>query len=65
MSSRRSAGANIISSSIAEEIRRFESVHPCIYAIYDLIDVLPDAHIAQQIRDNVISIEGSSSYPNL
>lgn len=52
----------LISNSLAirQEIQRFESVHPSIYAIYDLIDLLPlpDAQIAQQIRDHVVCIEG-------
>ena len=52
----------IISNSLAirQEIQRFESVHPSIYAIYDLIDLLPiaDSQIAQQIRDHVVCIEG-------
>ncbi|XP_013102623.1 centaurin-gamma-1A-like isoform X3 [Stomoxys calcitrans] len=51
----------LISNSLAirQEIQRFESVHPSIYAIYDLIDLLPitDAQIAQQIRDHVVCIE--------
>ncbi|KAH8393053.1 hypothetical protein KR215_003736 [Drosophila sulfurigaster] len=53
----------LISNSLAirQEIQRFESVHPSIYAIYDLIDLLPlpDAQIAQQIRDHVVCIEDS------
>lgn len=46
------------SVAIRQEIQRFESVHPSIYAIYDLIDVIPDGLIAQQIRDHVVCIEG-------
>ncbi|KAF6206879.1 hypothetical protein GE061_018115 [Apolygus lucorum] len=46
------------SQAIREEIRRFESVHPSIYAIYDLIELIPDSLIAQQIRDHVVCIEG-------
>ncbi|KAK9503554.1 hypothetical protein O3M35_010087 [Rhynocoris fuscipes] len=46
------------SLAIREEIRRFESVHPSIYAIYDLIELIPDAIISQQIRDHVVCIEG-------
>ncbi|CAB0010564.1 unnamed protein product [Nesidiocoris tenuis] len=45
------------SNAIREEIRRFESVHPSIYAIYDLIELIPDSLIAQQIRDHVVCIE--------
>lgn len=44
--------------AIRQEIQRFESVHPSIYAIYDLIDLIPDQQIAQQIRDHVVCIEG-------
>jgi len=46
------------SLAIRQEIQRFESVHPSIYAIYDLIEVVPDAHIAKQIREHVVAIEG-------
>lgn len=46
------------SLAIRQEIQRFESVHPSIYAIYDLIDLLPDGIAAQQIRDHVVCIEG-------
>uniref|UniRef100_A0A915INR6 Uncharacterized protein n=1 Tax=Romanomermis culicivorax TaxID=13658 RepID=A0A915INR6_ROMCU len=47
------------SNQIRQEIQRFESVHPCIYAIYDLIESIPDALLAHQIRDNVVCIEVS------
>ncbi|XP_022919737.1 centaurin-gamma-1A isoform X2 [Onthophagus taurus] len=47
------------SLAIRQEIQRFESVHPSIYAIYDLIDLLPDAQAAQYIRDHVVCIEDS------
>lgn len=46
------------SLAIRQEIQRFESVHPSIYAIYDLIELIPDQQIAQQIRDHVVCIEG-------
>lgn len=46
------------SLAIRQEIQRFESVHPSIYAIYDLIDLISDAHIAKQIREHVVAIEG-------
>lgn len=46
------------STAIRQEIQRFESVHPSIYAIYDLIDLVPDGLVAQQIRDHVVCIEG-------
>lgn len=44
--------------AIRQEIQRFESVHPSIYAIYDLIELIPDQQVAQQIRDHVVCIEG-------
>ncbi|XP_044755941.1 centaurin-gamma-1A isoform X2 [Coccinella septempunctata] len=47
------------SLAIRQEIQRFESVHPSIYAIYDLIDLIPDGSVAQQIRDHVVCIEDS------
>jgi hypothetical protein len=46
------------SLAIRQEIQRFESVHPSIYAIYDLIELVPDPHLAQQIREHVVCIEG-------
>lgn len=46
------------SLAIRQEIQRFESVHPSIYAIYDLIELIPDAVVGQQIRDHVVCIEG-------
>uniref|UniRef100_A0A182LX39 Uncharacterized protein n=1 Tax=Anopheles culicifacies TaxID=139723 RepID=A0A182LX39_9DIPT len=45
------------SLAIRQEIQRFESVHPSIYAIYHLIDLIPDVQVAQQIRDHVVCIE--------
>lgn len=50
-----------LSSSLAirQEIQRFESVHPSIYAIYDLIELLPDPVVAQQVREHVVCIEDS------
>uniref|UniRef100_A0A182F0W6 Uncharacterized protein n=1 Tax=Anopheles albimanus TaxID=7167 RepID=A0A182F0W6_ANOAL len=45
------------SLAIRQEIQRFESVHPSIYAIYHLIDLIPDGQVAQQIRDHVVCIE--------
>lgn len=47
------------SLAIRQEIQRFESVHPSIYAIYDLIELIPDAAVGQQIRDHVVCIEGT------
>ncbi|KAK0048145.1 centaurin-gamma-1A, partial [Biomphalaria pfeifferi] len=45
------------SVAIRQEIQRFESVHPSIYAIYDLIEAIPDPLIQQQIREHVVCIE--------
>ncbi|VDM99226.1 unnamed protein product [Thelazia callipaeda] len=46
-----------ISEQIRNEIQRFESVHPCIYAVYDLIDLIPDHLLQNQLRDQVVCIE--------
>jgi Arf-GAP/GTPase/ANK repeat/PH domain-containing protein 1/3 len=48
------------SLAVRQEIQRFESVHPSIYAIYDLIEAIPDPLIQQQIREHVVCIEGES-----
>lgn len=53
------------SLAIRQEIQRFESVHPSIYAIYDLIDLISDTHIAKQIREHVVAIEGISKESNV
>ena len=42
---------------IRQEIQRFESVHPSIYAVYDLLDLVPEP-LAQQIREHVVCVEG-------
>lgn len=47
------------SASIRQEIQRFESVHPSIYAIYDLVESIPDNLIQQQLREHVVCIEDS------
>ncbi|KAH9509783.1 Centaurin-gamma-1A [Bulinus truncatus] len=47
------------SLAIRQEIQRFESVHPSIYAIYDLIEAIPDPLIQQQVREHVVCIEDS------
>lgn len=49
------------SLAICKEIQRFESVHPSIYAIYDLIEHIPDPNVAQQVRDHVVCIEGTAA----
>ena len=50
------------SMSIRHEIQRFESVHPSIYAIYDLIELIPDQLLSQQIREHVVCIEGKTPF---
>ena len=50
------------SSFIKSEIERFESVHPSIYSIYELLDEIKDqSHTQTQIRDHVMVIEGIRS----
>ena len=44
---------------IRKEIQRFESVHPNIYSIYDLIDTISDLNLQQQIKEHIVSIEDS------
>lgn len=46
------------SLSIRQEIQRFESVHPSIYAVFDLLDLIPDYGTSQQIREHMSAIEG-------
>lgn len=60
MSNTKSRFFSTINNSLAirHEIQRFESVHPSIYAIYDLIELIPDQQISQQIREHVVCIEG-------
>ncbi|VDM43296.1 unnamed protein product [Toxocara canis] len=56
---RASANSNAyISEQIRNEIQRFESVHPCIYTVYDLIELIPDQMLQNQLRDQVVCIEG-------
>lgn len=43
---------------IRHEIQRFESVHPAIYALYDLIDMVHDPILQQQLRHHVVAVEG-------
>lgn len=43
---------------IRKEIQRFESVHPNIYSVYDLIDSITDFNLQQQIREHIVNIEG-------
>ncbi|KAA3673011.1 Arf-GAP with GTPase, ANK repeat and PH domain-containing protein 1/3, partial [Paragonimus westermani] len=49
--------ADEVAHSVRQEIIRFESVHPSIYAIYDLIDAIEDKTISESLRQLVVSIE--------
>ena len=50
------------SRAIREEIQRFESVHPHIYAIYDLLEQIDDPNLQDQFREHVVCIEGKKLY---
>uniref|UniRef100_A0A9J8AII6 Arf-GAP with GTPase, ANK repeat and PH domain-containing protein 1 n=1 Tax=Cyprinus carpio carpio TaxID=630221 RepID=A0A9J8AII6_CYPCA len=45
------------SAAIRAEIQRFESVHPNIYSIYELLERVEDPLLQNQIREHVIAIE--------
>jgi len=51
-----------VSSAIRQEIRRFESVHPSIYALYELTEALPKFAVPlqfqQELRGHIVCIEG-------
>jgi len=47
-----------VSQAIRQEIHRFESVHPVIYNLYDLIENIPNPRLRNEVREHVISIEG-------
>jgi hypothetical protein len=46
---------------IRKEIQRFESVHPNIYTVYDLVDNIADFNLQQQLREHIVNIEGQFS----
>lgn len=46
------------SAAIRSEIQRFESVHPNIYSIYELLERVEEPLLQNQIREHVIAIEG-------
>ncbi|CAI5444038.1 unnamed protein product [Caenorhabditis angaria] len=57
-----SSGNNTLNSEqIRAEIHRFESVHPSIYQIYDLLNLLPEGYdvLGTQLREQVVAIEDS------
>lgn len=45
------------SAAIRAEIQRFESVHPNIYSIYELLEQVEEPALQSQIREHVIAIE--------
>ncbi|XP_068612366.1 arf-GAP with GTPase, ANK repeat and PH domain-containing protein 1 [Brachionichthys hirsutus] len=45
------------SAAIRAEIQRFESVHPNIYSIYELLEQVEEPLLQNQIREHVIAIE--------
>ncbi|KAM6945858.1 arf-GAP with GTPase, ANK repeat and PH domain-containing protein 1 isoform 2-T2 [Aplochiton taeniatus] len=45
------------SAAIRSEIQRFESVHPNIYSIYELLERVEDPLLQNQVREHVIAIE--------
>lgn len=49
------------SAAIRAEIQRFESVHPNIYSIYELLERVEDPLLQNQIREHVIAIEGKGN----
>ncbi|VDN60572.1 unnamed protein product [Dracunculus medinensis] len=46
-----------ISEEIRNEINRFESVHPSIYTVYDLIELINNENLQNRLRQQVVSIE--------
>ncbi|KAL1022287.1 hypothetical protein UPYG_G00024650 [Umbra pygmaea] len=53
------------SAAIRSEIQRFESVHPNIYSIYELLERVEEPILQNQIREHVIAIEAFVSWPPL
>lgn len=51
------------SAAIRAEIQRFESVHPNIYSIYELLERVEEPVLQNQIREHVIAIEGEPAAP--
>ncbi|GLD67955.1 arf-GAP with GTPase, ANK repeat and PH domain-containing protein 1 isoform X4 [Lates japonicus] len=49
------------SAAIRSEIQRFESVHPNIYSIYELLERVEEPLLQNQIREHVIAIEGEET----
>lgn len=51
--------------AIRQEIQRFESVHPSIYAIYDILELYSDQVFTVPIKDHLLSIEGKLRFSHL
>ncbi|KAJ3584577.1 hypothetical protein NHX12_015072 [Muraenolepis orangiensis] len=51
------------SAAIRTEIQRFESVHPNIYSIYELLERVEEPLLQNQIREHVIAIEATAPSP--
>uniref|UniRef100_A0A7E4VV04 Centaurin-gamma-1A n=1 Tax=Panagrellus redivivus TaxID=6233 RepID=A0A7E4VV04_PANRE len=49
----------IIYEQVRKEINRFESVHPYIYNLYDLIQNVQDEELQEQLRDQILNIENA------
>jgi len=47
------------SAAIQSEICRFESVHPNIYAVYELLQLIDNSKLQNQIREHIINVEDS------
>uniref|UniRef100_A0A1I7ZMI6 Ras-GEF domain-containing protein n=1 Tax=Steinernema glaseri TaxID=37863 RepID=A0A1I7ZMI6_9BILA len=47
-----------VSAQIRDEIQRFESVHPCLYTLYDLVDMVKCPRLQDQLRQMAVHIEG-------
>jgi hypothetical protein len=51
--------SQIASDQIKSEIDRFESVHPCIYTIYDIVENgIQDIRLKELLRGQIINVEG-------
>ena len=55
-----------VSLAIRQEIHRFESVHPSVYALYELTEALPNfavpVHFQDELRRHIVTIEGLSCH---
>ncbi|KAH1184959.1 hypothetical protein KIL84_012900 [Mauremys mutica] len=49
------------SAAIRAEIQRFESVHPNIYSVYELLERVDEPALQGQLREHVIAIEGTTA----